>query len=292
MIAYHRPTGLEDALALRANYAREGRELKLLAGATDVIPARTTRAGWGETRHPDVLDLTAVKSLAGIGTGKIGWRIGALATWTDVIRAELPPAFDGLKQAAREVGGIQIQNRGTLVGNVCNASPAADGVPCLLALEAEIELRSATGLRRIPLSSFLVANRKTALAADEIATALHIPTQSGRGHFLKLGARRYLVISIAMVSGVVAVDAASRVTSARIAIGSCSAVARRQPRLEAAIVGRALQLVPSSDIADALLDGIEPIGDVRASAAYRRAAALELARDLFAHFATDRRSAA
>jgi N-methylhydantoinase B len=147
-------------------------------------------------------------------------------------------------------------------------------------------------VRRIPLSSFLVANRKTALAPDEIAIALHIRTQSGRGHFLKLGARRYLVISIAMVAGVVELDATSRVTSARIAIGSCSAVARRQPRLEAAITGRMLQTVPSSEIADGLLDGIQPITDVRASAQYRRAAALELARDLLANFATDRRSAA
>ena len=137
MARYHRPTTLEDALAIRA-----GEDVTVLAGGTDVYPAKAARAGWGDMRHADILDISALPGLRGIAEEAAGWRIGALTTWTDLIRAELPPLFDGLKLAAREVGGVQIQNRGTLAGNICTASPAGDGAPNLLALDASVELAS------------------------------------------------------------------------------------------------------------------------------------------------------
>ena len=114
----------------------------VLAGGTDFYPARVGRA-IGE----DVLDIGGIAILRGISADRAGWRLGATTTWSELIEADLPPLFDGLKQAAREVGGRQIQNAGTLAGNLCNASPAADGVPCLLALDAEIEI---AGPRRQP----------------------------------------------------------------------------------------------------------------------------------------------
>src|SRR5690606_12010591 len=128
--------------------------------------------------------------------------IGARTTWTDLIRHPLPAAFDALKQAAREVGSVQIQNVASVAGNLCNASPAADGAPALLVLDAEVELRSRAGSRMLPLQDFILGNRRTAIEPGEIVTAIRIPKASiaGSSSFQKLGARRYLVISIAMAA--------------------------------------------------------------------------------------------
>jgi xanthine dehydrogenase small subunit len=185
-----------------------------------------------------------------------------------------------LKAAARMVGGIQVQNRGTLAGNLCTASPAADGVPPLLTLEARVEIAARGRLRDVPLSAFITGYRHTTLAPDEIVTALHIPDCAGSGHFLKLGARRYLVISIAMAAAVIAVDGADRITLARLAVGSCSAVAQRLATLEALLVGQPASEVSTLDI-DAAIGGVlTPLDDIRGSAAYRRSAAATLIRDL------------
>ena len=154
-----------------------------------------------------------------------GWRLGATTTWAELIEAPLPPLFDGLKQAAREVGGRQIQNAGTVAGNLCNASPAADGVPPLLALDAEVELAGRAGTRRLPLAAFITGNRRTVLAPGELLVAIHVPkpAHDARSAFLKLGARRYLVISIAMAAATLEIED-GRVADAR---ASPSAPARR-----------------------------------------------------------------
>src|SRR5205814_7080523 len=123
----------------------------------------------------DVVDITALRELRGIVIEDEYIRIGGLTTWTEIVRIPLPRCFDALKAAAREVGSVQIQNRGTVAGNLCNASPAADGVPPLLALDAEVELASAAQRRRIPLSQFVAGNRKTARRADEILAAVLVP---------------------------------------------------------------------------------------------------------------------
>src|SRR3954463_16379613 len=106
MPASFRPVTLEEALAIRA-----GREVEIIAGGTDVYPNKTTRAGWGRMAHKDGLDVTAVPGPPRLEEGDGHWGIGALVPWTDVIRAGLPPLFDGLVAAAREIGGAQIQNR-------------------------------------------------------------------------------------------------------------------------------------------------------------------------------------
>jgi N-methylhydantoinase B len=251
----------------------------VIAGGTDIYPALATRRGWGDPATPEILDISAIPALDAIEATAEGWRIGARVTWSRLIAADLPPLFDGLKAAAREVGGRQVQNRGTLIGNVITASPAGDGIPNLLALEARVELASPGGTRLLPLHEFLTGYRATALAPDEIATALHIPRLPGsRGGFVKLGARRYLVISIVMAAGVLACEA-GRITAARLAIGACSAVAQRLPALEAALIGlrpaEAAAAVQPAHVAT-----LSPLDDIRASAAYRRAAALGALRDL------------
>ena len=178
-----------------------------------------------------------------------------------------------------QIGGRQIQNVGTIGGNLCNASPAADGVPPLLVLGAEVEIVSPTGIRRILLEAFITGPRQTALAADEILVAICIPAVGllGQSAFLKLGARAYLVISIAMVAVRLVVDQ-GRVRHAFLAVGACSGVARRLRGVEAALVntpiGTAAACVNDADVAAALA----PIDDIRATAAYRAEVASELLR--------------
>jgi CO/xanthine dehydrogenase FAD-binding subunit len=207
-------------------------------------------------------------------------RIGGRTTWTDVIRTPLPRCFDALKSAAREVGSVQIQNRGTVAGNLCNASPAADGVPPLLTLDAEVELISIAGVRRLALSEFVVANRKTLRRDDEMLSAIFVPRRldDAPSAFLKLGARRYLVISIAMVAAVVKTDAESRVVQARVAVGSCSVTARRLVALERDLIDSEIAPGWTSRVSPEHLRGLSPIDDVRATAAYRKDAALTLVR--------------
>ena len=178
---YDRPDTLPEALAI---LAREPRTV--LAGGTDLYPATTAPALAGA-----VLDITGLGELAGIVRTRDGLRIGACTTWAGIRDAALPPALDALRAAAAEVGGRQIQNAGTIGGNLCNASPAADGVPPLLALDAEVELASAEARRRLPLSRFLRDVRRTERRPDEILTAILVPASAlrGRSAFLKLGAR-------------------------------------------------------------------------------------------------------
>lgn len=248
--------------------------MTVLAGGTDHFPARVGRAP-----REDILDLSAIPELRGIRKGARGWRIGATTTWTQVLEARLPPLFDVLKLAAREVGGVQIQNAGTLAGNLCNASPAADGVPALLALDASVELSSASGSRVLGLGEFILGPRRTALQPGEIVTAILVPAPRGaaRSHFLKLGARRYLVISIAMVAAVIETER-GLVTTARIAVGSCSPVARRLPALEKALEGKPVAKLSEAVVTEDHLAPLSPIDDVRADAAYRLDAALTLVR--------------
>jgi CO/xanthine dehydrogenase FAD-binding subunit len=267
--AYLRPATLEEALAALA-----ARPLTVLAGGTDHYPARV-----GRDAVEDILDLTALASLRGISRTHAGWRLGAATSWTEVIEARLPPLFDALKLAAREVGGVQIQNAGTLAGNLCNASPAADGVPALLALDASVELASGRGSRIVPLEDFILGPRKTARGADELVTAVLVPAtrHEGRSHFLKLGARKYLVISIAMVAIVLEVETRT-VRAARIAVGACSPVARRLRSLEKELEGRALNEKLARLVQAQHLEALQPIDDVRSSADYRRHAAMVLVR--------------
>ena len=286
MGAYVRPVDLDEALGALAGGAPGGSPWVVLAGATDHYPARV-----GRLPEEDVLDVTAIRGLRGIESADAalgasgGWWIGALTTWTDLVETPLPPLFDGLKAAALAVGGLQIQARGTLAGNLCNASPAADGLPNLLALDAVVALASTRGPRAVPVAEFVTGNRRTVRAPDELVTGLIVPAAlpdtSVRAAFEKLGSRAYLVISIAMVAAVAEIDAAGRIARARVAIGACSEVAQRLPLLERELLGR-----PAREAAAALddlvraehLEHLRPIDDVRGTAAYRREAALELVR--------------
>ena len=275
---FERPQTIAEAARLLASGP-----WAVLAGGTDLYPAHV-----GRKVAAPLLDITAIAGLRGIRRDDRGWAIGATTTWTDVVRAELPPLFAALKAAAREVGGVQIQNTGTVAGNVCNASPAADGTPVLLALGASVVLRSERGERELPLDEFVLGSRRTARAADELVVAVRIPARSARARsaFAKLGGRRYLTISISTVAVVVDSDGAGAIAEAGVAVGSCSAVARRLPELEARLLGAAAgtDLARLLDPAD--LAPLAPIDDLRGSAAYRGDATATLVRRALRDVAT------
>lgn len=269
LMTYLRPHSLNEALASLAEP-----DLRVLAGGTDIMPAQQ-----GRDLNGDVLDLGGISELSGVTQTSDGWRIGAATRWAGLKDANLPPAFDALIEAASQIGSVQIQNRGTLSGNLCNASPAADGVPALLVLDAEIELMSLAGRRVVPLADFITGPRQTLLQPGELVTSILVPAASGSGRsgFLKLGVRKYLVISVAMVAVRLEISE-GHIQHAQIAVGACSPVAQRLRGLEQALRGlspaepagwnRALH----ADV-DAQLS---PIDDVRAPATYRTTAVCEL----------------
>jgi CO/xanthine dehydrogenase FAD-binding subunit len=246
---------------------------QILSGGTDFFPSL------GERPAPDrIVDISGLNEIRGITSDRACTRIGGLTTWSEVVAAPLPRCFDALKAAAREIGGIQIQNRGTVAGNICNASPAADSVPPLLALNAEVELASVSGTRRLPLAEFIVGNRRTLKRPDEILVSVIIPREidDADSVFLKLGARRYLVISIAMVAVVIKKNTDGLVADARVAVGSCSAVAQRLKALEQALIGATARAGLGAIASTRHLEQLAPIDDLRATAIYRNDAALTL----------------
>ena len=269
MIRYAKPRTLDEALALLG----EAR-WRILAGGTDFYPALGNRP-----LSENVLDINGLAELRGISETASHVVIGARTTWTELIRHPLPPAFDALKQAAKEVGSAQIQNMASVAGNLCNASPAADGVPALLVLDAEVELTSLGGKRVLPLGEFILGNRKTALRPDEMVTAIRVPkastavrppsknsargaTSSSRSPWRRRGSWS------AMTAG-----GRSRGHCGRLMLGGGAAACRAGGsacRVEArpARSPRRWRLPVSTNS--------RPIDDVRGSADYRRAAAREI----------------
>jgi CO/xanthine dehydrogenase FAD-binding subunit len=251
-------------------------ESAILSGGTDFYPALADRPP-----PPRILDISSIPGLSGIETAESEIRIGATTKWRDIAEATLPSCFHALQDAAREVGSIQIQNAGTVGGNLCNASPAADGVPPLLILDAEVEIASLDGIRREPLSAFIRGNRRTSLRPGELLTRIVIPRtiDRGRSAFLKLGARRYLVISIVMVAAWIATSDDGLISDARIAVGACSTVASRLPALEKALISKPARRGLGAIAEPGHLPALSPIDDVRATAGYRLDAALQLVRN-------------
>jgi CO/xanthine dehydrogenase FAD-binding subunit len=265
-----RPGTLDEALEALAHTHGT-----ILSGGTDLFPALSG----GHLKGP-VIDISALAELKGVHLSGDHYLIGGRTTWTEILAATPPRGFDGLRAAAREIGGVQIQNQATVAGNLCNASPAADGAAALLALDAEVTLASRKGVRTIPLVEFVQGNRKTALQPDEILTGVRVPRRWGNAasSFLKLGARRYLVISIVMVAANILVGPDRRIREAAIVVGSCSPKAIRLVELERALVGVPVGAPVLQAVRAEHFSRLSPIDDVRATAAYRREAAQTLVR--------------
>jgi xanthine dehydrogenase small subunit len=264
------PTRLAEAYALLADAS--GAPWRPLAGGTDLMVQLTGEIGEPPER---ILDIWGLDELRGITIEPDALVIGALATYTEIRRspdvARLAPV---LADAAATIGAAQIQNRGTLGGNVVNASPAGDTLPVLLALDAEIVLGSADGERTVPADSFWPAYRTTARRDDELVLRIRIPIVEGReARFRKIGTRRAQAISKVVMTLAWRPGPGGTWADVRLALGSVAATPVRAPATEAVIGGTAPTRESADAAAAALIGEIEPIDDVRSTADYRRAVA-------------------
>jgi CO/xanthine dehydrogenase FAD-binding subunit len=192
--------------------------------------------------------------------------------------------FPMLAAAAREVGVLAIQSRGTWAGNIANASPAADGVPALMAHDAEIELTSRKGSRRVALDRFYHGYKKTERRHDELITAIRVPVpaRGWRGYYRKVGARRAQAISKTLLAGRILLGKDRIVEDIRLIFGSVAPHTLRAFRTEGLLRGHALSREAINEAVRALQDEISPIDDIRSDAAYRRRVSANLLRDFLA----------
>jgi carbon-monoxide dehydrogenase medium subunit len=260
-LSFHRP---QDADAVSALLAELGPEARILAGGTDLVVQM--RVGRAAPRH--LVDIGGIGSLAAVTVGDDGLRIPANARVTDVVeRLGRSSGYQALAEAAICVGSMQVQNRATIVGNVCNASPAADSVPALLVHQAQVEIVGSRP-RREPLEAFLIGPGRTALAPGEWVAALRLPTPGMAGSaYVKLGRTRG--VDLALVGVACRIDA----RGTRLAFASVAPTA-----LLIDFPGSVIERL-SDEAADVIAARIRPIGDVRASAEYRSAMAVTLARE-------------
>jgi CO/xanthine dehydrogenase FAD-binding subunit len=269
---FFRPASWDEALSVKAGHPGA----LAIAGGTDVM----VDLNFDRERPDALLDLTGVAGLGAVAA-EDGWlRLGAGVTWSRVI-AELGERLPGLAIAARTVGSPQIRNRGTVAGNLGSASPAGDAHPPLLAVGAEVEAASTRGTRRIPVGEFFTGPKRSALAADELIAAVHIPVAAGPQQFAKVGPRNAMVIAVC--SFALAIDPVRRRVGT--GIGSAGPTPLTAPAAEAFVAG-ALDWDGGGPLDEAAAErfgtlvgqAARPIDDVRGSAAYRVRALGVLAR--------------
>ena len=257
-LVLRRPRSLRDALRM----LREDGPLTPLAGCTDVYVG----LNFGVLRDRRFVDIWGLGALRCIGLDGDALRIGALTTYTEMIRSPLVRRrLPMLAAAAREIGAVQIQNRGTLGGNIANGSPAGDTLPVLAAAEALVELRSIDWTRKVPFVDFYTGYRTSVRRPDELITAVEFPRIDGEQWFRKVGTRAAQSISKVAMAGV-------RAERPRIAFGSVAPTVVRARRTEAALAAGA----PLAEAQRILQEEISPIDDIRSTAAYRRRVAARL----------------
>src|SRR5262245_17646783 len=246
------PRSLKEALRM----LRDEGPLVPLAGCTDVY----VNLNFGTLPQKRFLNLWGLDELRKIQIREGALSVGALATYTEIIESpHVRRRAPILAAASREIGGVQIQNRGTLGGNIANGSPAGDSLPVLAALDAVLLLVSAKGTRRVPFNWFYTGYRKSVLAPDELIAAVEIPKADGRQWFRKVGTRAAQAISKVVMAAV-------RDGSPRIALGSVAPTVMRLPRTEGVLAGGG----SIQDARRALEQEIAPIDDIRSTADYRR----------------------
>jgi CO/xanthine dehydrogenase FAD-binding subunit len=266
------PASLPDAFALLATSSADD-QLTPIAGGTDVMVRITGEIGEPPAR---LLDLWRLDELRGISADGDAITLGALTTYTDIRRsAPCREHLPALVEAAATIGAAQIQNRGTLGGNIANASPAGDTLPVLLALDAEIVVGRPRGERTIRASEFWVAYRRTALAPDELILRIRIPVRGGReARFRKIGTRRAQAISKVVIAVAWRESPGNAEwRDVRVALGSVADRPIRAGAAEAALEGSPPTPEAADRAAEALAAEIHPIDDVRSTADYRRVVA-------------------
>jgi CO/xanthine dehydrogenase FAD-binding subunit len=257
------PRSLADAVKM----LRDEGPLVPMAGCTDLYVA----LNFGTLAPTRFLNLWNLGALRGIEARGTSLRIGALTTFTEIIRSGLiRRRLPMLAAAAREIGGVQIQNRGTIGGNVANASPAGDALPVLLAADAAVVLRSAAGTRRVPMTTFYTGSRQTVARPDELIVSFEIPAVKGRQWFRKVGTRAAQAIAKIIVAGVWD-------RQPRLAMGSVAPTPLRLSLTEQAL-GRGASIAEAQEL---LQREIAPIDDLRSTAEYRRQVAANLLRQFW-----------
>jgi CO/xanthine dehydrogenase FAD-binding subunit len=251
------PRTLEEALEARA---RDG-GLVPIAGCTDVY----VQLEFGQAVGQRYLDLWQLDELRGIEVRGDTLVLGALTTYTDLIRSPIVNEWlPMLVAASREVGGVQIQNRGTIGGNIGNGSPAGDSLPVFAAADATVVLQSSHQQRRVPFTSFYTGYRRSVMRADELIVAVEVPRIAGRQWFRKVGTRAAQAISKIVMAAV-------RAEQPRVALGSVAPTVIRLPRTEAALGNGTIEAAQH-----VLYEEISPIDDLRSTADYRRRVAANL----------------
>src|SRR5687767_7578115 len=271
------PSNLGEALDA---LAQDNGAWKPFAGGTDLMVLLEA----GRLSHKNYVNIWNLKELRGIEVTDSHVTIGALTTYTDVQNHPiLQEEFPMLCQAARETGGIAIQNRGTLGGNIVNASPAADSPPALLAYDAELELVSKAGARRIPYSGFHSGYKQMDIRPEELLRAVHLPRQTkGLTHYYrKVGTRKAQAISKVCFAAVADVKDA-KIANLRIALGSVAPIPIRCLKTENAVNGQTLNDQTIAAATQSLADEISPIDDIRSTKDYRLQVSLNLLEDFLA----------
>lgn len=274
-MSFHRPVSLAEALAVKAEHP----DVRPLAGGTDLMVA----ANFGRLAPRPVLDLTGVPELSQWWREEDQVVIGATVPYARIIE-ETGEFLPGLAMASRTVGSPQIRNRGTVGGNLGTASPAGDAHPPLLASRATVRVASVRGSRAVPIDDFFVGLKKTALAEDELVTAVELPVAAGPQQFSKVGTRNAMVIAVC--SFALALDPVNGKVGT--GIGSAAPTPRRTPAAEAfleaelssrwADPGRPLPHAVVKEFGELVASAASPIDDVRSTAAYRKHALAVLAR--------------
>jgi len=269
------PASLADALALLKS---EPGVWKPFAGGTDLMVLLEA----GRLPHRNYINIWALDELRGIEANESHVTLGALTTYTDVqANPIMRDEFPMLCQAASETGGLAIQNRGTLGGNIINASPAADSPPALLAYDAEIELVSSAGSRWLPYQGFHTGYKQMHLGADELLSRIRLPrnTEGATHYYRKVGTRKAQAISKVCLAAVGRMND-GQISDTRIALGSVSPIVVRCVQTENTLRGRRPGAETIAAACDALLREISPIDDIRSTADYR----LQVSKNLLTDF--------
>ena len=265
------PQSIEETLKVLAS---AGGAARIIAGGTDLmvlINAARVDASIARQEY-DLLNIWGVRGMRQIEDQETFLKIGALATWSQIIRSSLVREFvPTLVEAGRTIGAIQIQNRGTIGGNIVNASPAGDSLPVLAAFDAELELQSARGLRTLKLNDFYTGYRTTLLASDELLTAIRIPKLASGEEtvFYKVGTRRAQAISKVVMAARLKVNE-GKVESIAIGIGSVAPTVIRAPQTESFLSGRLLDAEVLTQAAGMIAGEVSAISDLRSTEHYRR----------------------
>jgi CO/xanthine dehydrogenase FAD-binding subunit len=264
---YHRLQSLDEALGLMESL---GNRARVLAGGTDLVP-RMRREGTAPEALVDIGGLDVLRSIE-VGGQRVD--IGALVTHTELASsAELQKVAPVLASASGAVGGPPVRNRGTIGGNLANASPAADTAPPLLVLDATLKLAARNGTRQVPIGEFFAGPGETMLQPDEVITRIifDVPGAHSAATFVKFGKRSEMAIALVSVAAYIAVeDSRDEIVDARIALGSVAPVPFRAREAEDLLRGTTGEAAQLKEAASSAAGATRPISDVRASADYRR----------------------